>query len=186
MVTYLELSFIFLIAILFVTLFKIQKIIFSQNYFSNSQFILNKDVSYKILGIRYILILIFSLICYFIFKSRSIVVIGIFVGSFFIIWPTLISPSEAYSDIGYIKSRDKILIYLLHFIFIISSTFTAYFATILFPLFKDLFFEYKRDALYEIIKYFALSLVFNPLEKKGKDYLNRSIIKNNKLVDSDE
>lgn len=186
MVTYLELSLICFVAILFVLLFKIQKNVYPQNYFSNSQFILSKDVSYKMLVIRYIFILLFSLIVYFVLNSRTIVVIGTLLGSFLIIWPTLIAPSEAYLDIGYIKSKDKVVIYLLHFIFVISSTLVAYFATIFVPLLKKLFCEYKMDALYDLIKYFFFSIIFNPLEKKGKAYLNRNIINNTQLVDIDE
>lgn len=185
MISYLELVYICFIAILFVFLFKIQQRISPQNYFSNSQFILDKDVSYKMLGIRYVLILLFSLNFYFIFNNRVLIVIGIFFGSFLIIWPILIAPSEAYWDIGYIKSKDKVVIYLLHFIFVISSTLVAYFATVLSPLIKDLFIEYKLNALSNLIKYFIGSIIFAPLEKKGKDYLNRSVINNKELIDSD-
>lgn len=186
MISYLELVYICLIAILFVFLFKIQQKISPQHYFSNSQFILDRDVSYKMLGIRYLLILLFSLNFYLIFSNRIVIVAGIFLGSFLIIWPILIAPSEAYCEIGYIKLKDKVLIYLLHFVFVISSTFVAYFAIIFFPLLKDLFIEYKSNALKELIKYFIGFIVISPLEKIGKDYLNRSVINNKNLIDHDE
>lgn len=185
MVTYLELVFIFLVAILFVILFKIQKYIFSPNYFSSARFILDKNVTYRMLGLRYILILLFSLTSNLIFKDRSIVIIGVLLGSFLIVWPTLLAPSEAYFKIGYIQPRDKLMIYFLNFIFVISSTLVAHFSTILFPIFKFFFVEYKSEVLYDVMKFLFNLIFLFLLPKRVSDYLNKSIL-DNEPVEFDE
>lgn len=185
MITYLELVFIFLIAVSFIILFKIQKTIFSPSYFSSSQFILDKNVTYKMLGLRYVLILLFSLASNFIFNDKAIVIIGVLLGSFLIIWPTLLAPSEAYWDIGYIKTKDKLIIYFLHFIFVISSTLVAYFGTILFPVLKKFIFEYKSEVLYDLMKFFFNLIFLFLLPIRASDYLNKSIL-NNEPAEFDE
>lgn len=184
MITYLELVFVFIIAILFVILFKIQKKIFPQNYFSSSQVILDKNVTYKMLVVRYLLILFFSFAFNLIIENRSIIAIGVFLGSFLIIWPTLLNPSEPYWAIGYVKKKDILIIYFLHFLFVLSSVLTTYFGTILFPLVKDLYFEYKSDLIYDLAKYFLGSVFWLPFLKKGNDYLNKNIA-NNRPSDTD-
>lgn len=186
MINYQELGLIFIVAVLFVLLFKVQKMISPQNYFSNAQYIVEKDVTCTMQVVRYFYILTFALIGSFLINSRFIVVAGVALGAFLIIWPALIVPSEVYSDLGFITLKDKVGIYIIHLFFVISCILTAYFATIFLPLLKIILIGYKEDALSEFLKWFICSLIPNPLERKFKENKNKRIINNNELIDPDE
>lgn len=183
MISYLEVATIFFVAILFVITFSIQRNFFPKNYFANSQIVLDNLVTYRMLSIRYISIFFFGLVTYFIINKISIVVLGTFLGSFLIIWPAILSPSEAY--MGYVKQKDKIFIYLIHFLFVITSIVVVYFSAVLFPLLRDYILENKTSSLIDLLVRFVFVSIGYPAEKKFGEYLNKRIM-NNDLVGKDE
>lgn len=183
LISYFEVATIFFVAILFVITFSIQRNFFPKNYFANSQIVLDNLVTYRMLSIRYISIFFFGLVSYFIVNKITVVVIGAFLGSFLIIWPAILSPSEAY--MGYVKPKDKVFIYLIHFLFVITSIIVVYFSAILFPLLRDYILENKISALFDLLLWFFFASIGFPAEKKLGDYLDKRIM-NNDLVGKDE
>lgn len=185
MVSYLDLLLIFMTSLAFVLLFRLQRNFFPTNYFANSQIILDTVVTYRMILVRYIFIFIFGLISYFITKNTPVILIGTFLGAFLIVWPTILAPSEAYVDV--IKPRDRIFIYAMHTIFIITSIIVVYFSTMLLPLMIANFNENLTSILIELVKWLVFSGLGISGEKSLSDLLDKRVRKNNEeLIDNDE
>lgn len=185
MVSYLDLLLIFITSLVFVVMFRLQRNLFPTNYFANSQIILDTVVTYRMILVRYIFIFIFGLFSYLITKNAPVILIGTFLGAFLIVWPTILAPSEVYIDV--IKSRDKILIYTMHTMFIITSIIVVYLSTIFLPLMITNFNENWTSILIDLVKWLVFSGLGISGEKNLGDLLDKRVRKNNEeLIDDDE
>lgn len=184
MFSYFDLLIIFIVSILFVLVFRIQRNMFPTNYFANSDLVLNSFVTYRMLSIRYIIIFFFGLASYFLVNNTSTVVVGTFLGSFLIIWPTLLSPFKAY--VGIVKKNDIIFIYLQHLVFVTTSVIVIYFATILLPLLQNHIYENRVGIFLEVLKFLIFSSLGLSSEKILGNILDKRIGNNNDLVNDNE
>lgn len=142
----LDLLCMFIISLLYVSLFKIQRALTPMKYFSNSEIVMHESVSPMQILIRYVLIGIFSISLSFIFNiQENIIIVGNSLGSFLIIWPALLLPKLSYET--FISKENKLLIYFLHIIFIITTGLSTYFSFLLIPLFVRDTSEYISNVL---------------------------------------
>ena len=180
MFSYIELLYIFLIAIAFVLLFRFQKSFFKKYYFSNIELAFENKVSYRMFLARYIFIFLFGLLSYWIFGSIDIILIGSFLGSFLVVWPALLSPRNAYNEI--FEHKDIIKIYVIHSIFMITTISTAYIAALVFPIIRDDL--NLREQIPGALLWLTISVFGNPIEFIFKKNLDKSL-KNKQIFKDD-
>lgn len=131
MYSILDLCWALLIGICFIFMFLLQKRIFPQKYFSMSQIVLEGTATWHMLVVRIGLIFLFTTVAQFIFKDSSIVLLGIVIGSFLIVWPVFANPTQIFIDNP--KGTEALLFLVLYLVFIGTSFSIAYFAISFFP-----------------------------------------------------
>lgn len=179
MFSYLNLITAFIISLCFVGLFKFQKKISPTNYFASSQLIVGSSVSWRMILLRYILVFFFGLLSYLVVRNEPTILLGVLLGSFLIIWPTLLSPSDSYINI--IKKSDILIIYLSNFLFVITSVITVYVAVRLFPVISDYLSNNRADIVWDVVFWFVMSIIGYP----GKEKLDRLLEKRLEKNESD-
>lgn len=134
MISYIQLFLIFIIAILFVSMFRLQRKFFSKKYYELSRRVFGRGITFRMMLIRFILIFFFSYGLYWLIESASTVITGVLLGSFFIVWPVLLNPStfDVSEAGGYeynivnISSKGWIYLLVSYVLFIISSGIIAF------------------------------------------------------------
>lgn len=160
----LDLFTLFIISLLYVGIFRIQRRLTPLKYFSNADIVIRESVSYFQIIIRYLLIGIFSISLNFLFGiNNDVILLGNFLGAFLIIWPTLLTPK--YSDESFISEKNKKLIYFLHLLFVITTVLATWGSLALYPMFVEDTSDYIIDVLIS-----GGSLVFG-------DYVKRKLSK---------
>src|SRR5690606_1985878 len=84
---------IFFIALSFVGMFKIQRKYFARKYYELSRRIFGRGITLRMMLIRLIMIFGLSYLAYWLTNDKEVVVLGILLGSFLIVWPVLLNPS---------------------------------------------------------------------------------------------
>lgn len=171
MVSYFDLLIIFLIAVCFVALFKLQKKFTPTKYFANSQLIVGESVSWRMILIRFLLVFLFGMLSNTIIKEEVVILLGVILGSFLIIWPTILSPSESYMYT--VKKSDIFFIYLSNFLFVITSVSIVFIAIKLFPMISGYVTDNKADLLWDISIWFIIAIFGFP----GKEKVDRLLEK---------
>jgi hypothetical protein len=167
MFSFLDLIIAFIISLCFIGLFKVQKKFSPTNYFASSQLIVGSSISWRMVLLRFILVFIFGLLSYLIVRNETIILLGVLLGSFLIIWPTILSPFESYASI--VKKLDVIIIYLSNFLFVITSVIIVYVSVRLFPIVSDYIATNKVDITWDIFLFLIFSITGFP----GKEMLDR-------------
>ncbi len=132
--SYIDLMLIFIVAILFVVMFRLQRRFFSKKYYELSRRVFGKGITIRMMLIRLLMIFIFSYIVYWLTESSSIVIIGVLLGSFLIVWPILLNPSTFdVSDAGgyeynivNVSTKGWFLLLVSYVLFMISSGLIAF------------------------------------------------------------
>ena len=133
-VSYIDLILIFIVAILFVVMFRLQRRFFSKKYYELSRRVFGKGITIRMMLIRLLMIFIFSYIVYWLTESSSIVITGVLLGSFLIVWPVLLNPStfDVSEAGGYeynivnVSTKGWFLLLVSYILFIISSGLIAF------------------------------------------------------------
>ena len=134
MMSYADLILIFIVAILFVFMFRVQRRFFSKKYFELSRRVFGRGITIRMMLIRLLMIFIFSYCAYWLTESGSVVIIGVLLGSFLIVWPVLLNPStfdisEAGSyeyNIVNISTKGWFFLSVSYALFMVSSGLIAF------------------------------------------------------------
>lgn len=181
----LDLVFAFIVAIAFVSMFRLQRKFFSKKYFELSRRIFGRGITRRMILLRIVMIFLFSVLAYFLIEDRNTVLLGVLIGSFLIVWPVLLNPSqfdlEELGDWGQskVKMNKKGWLFLLssYFFFIITSVIIAYLSL-----------NYSENILFlsvESFKSWALgnfwliiiAILGYPVSERTENYLERDIRK---------
>lgn len=172
----LDLLRIFVVGLLYVGIFKIQKNFTPLKYFSNADLVIQESISFWQVIIRYVLIAIFSISLNFLFEiDENIIIAGNILGAFLIVWPTLISPAFSYDS--YISDKNKFLIFIVHIVFVLTTGLATCVSLALIPMFVEDFGDYVTNIIFG-----GGGLVFG-------DYVKRKLstkIRINEKSDNDE
>lgn len=170
-----DLCWSLLIGICFIFMFLLQKKIFPQKYFSMSQIILDGTATWHMLLVRVILIFVFATVAQFIFKDSSIVLLGVVIGSFLIVWPVFANPTQLYMDNP--RGVEALLFLVSYLVFIVTSFSIAYFALSFFPEVTNFtlqsFKDYAKDNFWPIM----FLLFGGPGQGKIGQVLDKKIVK---------
>lgn len=186
MFSYSDLLIILIISLCFVFLFKLQKKVLYPKYFTNSELVTGSNVTYKMLLARFIITFLFGLLTYTIVKNQSVILIGTFLGSFLIVWPVFLNPVQTYSfpysDI-LIQKKDEKIIFIIHFLFIITSVLTVYTATILTPEIINYTWNNRIELLLNFLFSLFLITFFTSAESYSSKLLDKKIRRSNETED---
>lgn len=129
-------EFIIILAggISFVLMFRLQRKFFSGQYYELSRRVFGRGVTIRMMLIRVIMIFLYSYIFYSITNSENIVISGVFLGSFLIVWPVLLNPStfdvqeagQYEKNVTNVRPIGWFLLLISYLLFIMSSVFIAY------------------------------------------------------------
>lgn len=132
---------IFVISFLFFGMFFIQKYSGNVYYFGFGEIVYGFRTSLKPLAVilKFLMIICFTFIIQFFFRNELQILLGVFLGSFLIVWPAILNPEH----IDYrLRNRRKV-VYLIYFCFIIASIYAGYWGiklnSILTPIIKGYF-----------------------------------------------
>lgn len=125
------------ISFLFVGMFRIQRKYFAKKYYELSRRVFGKGITIRMMLIRLIMIFGFSYITYWLTNNKEVVVLGVLLGSFLIIWPVLLNPSTFdvrevgnYSDsVVHVNRKGWIFLLISYVSFILSAVVIAYLST---------------------------------------------------------
>lgn len=164
-----DLMFSFILGLLFIGMFLAQKKFFPTKYFSLTEVILETKVTYMMIIVRIGMIFVYGLVCYGISNSAEIVLLAGVMGSFLIIWPAILNPSNIY-----IQPRRKlewILVVVVLLIFPIATFLIMVSSIQLYPAVHKPVFVFLRGQVLSALFTGALAMgVFNGalklLEKK--------------------
>ena len=125
---------IFFIALLFVGMFKIQRKYFARKYYELSRRIFGRGITLRMMLIRLIMIFGLSYLAYWLTNDKEVVVLGILLGSFLIVWPVLLNPStfdvneitNHGNNVVHISRKGWIFLFISYASFILSAVTIAY------------------------------------------------------------
>lgn len=128
---------IFFIALLFVGMFKIQRKYFARKYYELSRRIFGRGITLRMMLIRLIMIFGLSYLAYWLTNDKEVVVLGILLGSFLIVWPVLLNPStfdvneitNHGNNVVHISRKGWIFLFISYASFILSAVTIAYLST---------------------------------------------------------
>ena len=132
---------IFLISMLFFGMFFIQRYSGNVYYFGFGEIVYGFKTSIKPIAVivKFLMIICFTFIIQFLFQNELLVLSGVFLGSFLIVWPAILNPE----NIDYRLHNRRKIVYLLYFCFILASVYAGYWGikltSILTPIIKGYF-----------------------------------------------
>lgn len=132
-----------IIAFLYVGVFRVQAKIDPQNYFGFGELLYGLRVSIKPLAflIKALIIFVFSIFSFIIVKNDILVMLGIGVGSFLLVWPGIL-----YNNVlDYKLRKRRKLVITVYVIFIILSVVISWFGIIVSVFIKPLTIEYVKS-----------------------------------------
>lgn len=132
-----------IIAFLYVGIFRVQAKIDPQNYFGFGDLLYGLRVSIKPLAflIKALVVFVFSIVSFIIVKNDILVMLGIGVGSFLLVWPGIL-----YNNVlDYNLRKRRKLVITVYVIFIILSVVISWFGIILSVFIKPLTIEYVKS-----------------------------------------
>lgn len=185
MFSILDLVFAFIVAITFVGMFRLQRKFFSKKYFELSRRVFGRGITKRMILLRIVIIFLFSALAYFLIADSNTILLGVLLGSFLIVWPVLLNPSqfdlEEFGDWGQskVKMNKKGWFFLLfsYFLFISTSVIVAYLSI-----------NYSENILFlstESFKSWALgnfwliivAILGYPVSERTENYLEQDIRK---------
>lgn len=164
-----DLIFSFILGLLFIGMFLAQKKFFPSKYFSLTEVILETKVTYMMILVRTGMIFVYGLVCYKISSSAEVVLLGGVIGSFLIIWPAILNPSNIY--IHPRKKLEWVLVIGALLIFPIATFLIVFSSIQLYPLVHEPVFVFLRGQVISFLFLGAMGLglfnwVLSFLEKK--------------------
>jgi hypothetical protein len=113
---------------LFVLIFKIQKTINPGIYYSVSFYLIEMNVTVKQVLVRLLLILTYSSLLS-IFIEKKIVIIGVTLGAFLIIWPAIMHPRQTASGFQHLEKKKQVMYFIYLFVFVFISFVSSFFGS---------------------------------------------------------
>jgi len=169
-----ELFFSFIVAIIFIFIFKLQKEIFNESYWATSDILsgIEKAPTFKTFFIRFLIILVFAIVLNY-FISPKIIVFGLTLGSFLIVWPLFLNNNDIPEEL----LENKLTLRLLLLLFVLTTYGIAKLSNIIFILLSGAIDIYTHGVSYERIvnsigdSVIWLTVVF--ILNSVRSYLNR-------------
>ncbi|MBF0753039.1 hypothetical protein E4T89_02050 [Jeotgalicoccus nanhaiensis] len=142
-----------IIALVYVVTFKIQKVFFSNAYFSVSQLLteFESGIRWNRIVIRVIITLLMSIIFLFIVQNPLVVIIGIGLGSVLIVWPAFLSEG----NIDYALQEHKNLYRLTLLVFVVVNIIISVLSILIYELLQDI---KNLTLLYSVLGQIVLAL----------------------------
>lgn len=138
-----DLIILLIISFIYVIIFRIQAKVDPANYFGFGELFYGLRVSIKPLHfcIKAIIIFLFSIISFLTIKNDILVMLGIGVGSFLLVWPGMLYDQNLHYKF---KNRKKIVI-IIYFIFIFLSIVISWLGIITLSYLKPMTIEYVKS-----------------------------------------
>lgn len=161
---------IIIIALVYISTFKIQRVFFSKKYFSVSQLLTEFEtgVRWNRIVIRVMITLLMSLILLFIIQNPLVVIIGIGLGSLLIVWPVFLSNGNIEPNL----QEHKDLYRLTLAIFVIVNVIIAVLSVRIYELVQD---TQNVNLLYSAIGQIVLALFSQWLYVYLSEKLNNKV-----------
>lgn len=143
MFTFIELFYSFIIAIGLIFLFKLQRELSPRTYFSMSDIIygINSIPTRMDIIIRVFIILVYGTSLNFIFQNSNVILFGLTLGSFLIVWPAFLSDQ----NIHYSVLDKKLLVYTLLTIFVVLTYLIAKMSLLIYNVIIQIFDIYLEN-----------------------------------------
>lgn len=171
-----ELFLTFVIAIAFIYIFKLHKELFPGSYWATSD-IISETIdppSQKSIIIRFLMILLFGIISNFFFIPK-IIIFGITLGSFLIVWPIFLSDENIEPDIR----EHKLLLRTFLAVFVFASYVTANLSIVIFNICGEIINIYLQelnsDRIINLIADSLIWTVFIIIFKFLSSYIRKSL-----------
>lgn len=131
-----------IIAVAFIYLFKLHRELFNENYWATSDILSDIDQapSLKSVVIRFLIIIIFGIILNF-FVLPKIIILGMTLGSFLIVWPVFLSDENITEEL----LERKLVLRTLLVLFVVITSLTAKLSIVLFNLLNEAVNIYLQD-----------------------------------------
>lgn len=185
---------IFIVAILFVVMFRLQRKFFSSIYYSLSRRVFGNGITIRMMLIRTIMVLVYSFIVFVITENEGVTIIGVGLGSFLIVWPVLLNPSSFdlhkagnYNEIvTHVNTRGWFLLFLSYISFVISmmliALISANFGDYIFSAIEESFKAWIGSQLFLIVLFILTSGTSKFFEK----LLEKDIFKREERIENYE
>lgn len=186
-----DLYLIFIVAILFVVMFRVQRRFFSKNYYELSRRVFGRGITIRMMLIRLLMVFIFSYGVYWLTDSASVVIVGVLLGSFLIVWPILLNPSTFdVSEVGgynynivNISTKGWFFLLLSYVLFIISSGLIAFLSVGFGESLVNQTIESFKSWLLSYWWVFLVSIFFAKSSDKMETLLEKDILDREALLD---
>ncbi|MDO6448996.1 hypothetical protein [Oceanobacillus profundus] len=141
-----ELFLSFVIAVVFIFIFKLHRELFNESYWATSDILSDIDQapSLKSVLVRFFIILIFGIILNF-FVLPKIIILGMTLGSFLIVWPVFLSDENIIEEL----LEQKLVLRTLLVLLVVITYVTAKLSIVLFNLLNEAVNIYLQDFHYE-------------------------------------
>lgn len=192
----------FVLALVFILFFKVQKLFLPDTYFAFSDpFILGESVSSSKYLLRFFVIFFFNVFFYIILnifyegqEILNLLLIASFLGSFLILWPIIFKPSRNLE--GGLSKKFIFFLYCIYTSFLLSNMIISLLTTSIMNLFFNdmdivtVFSSNKEGIIFEILMLPILSVFEAVFTHKYKSIRNENVIKinfnNNTDAEGDE
>lgn len=179
----------FIIAIAFVLIFKGIRKLSPKKYFELSRLVFGNGVTLRMRIIRSIVIFTYSYIAYILLDNKEATVFSILLGSFLIVWPVILNPSQFdLNETGWykkpvrVKNKGKIYLYLSYVFFVLYAVSLSLLAVEI----GDSVFNYTKKSFASwtdgLIIYLLLTVFFENGSKIFEGLLSKSITKTQKEI----
>lgn len=192
MYTLIDLTFMFLIAIGFVLMFRIQRNLFPKKYYELSRRVFGRGITRRMRIIRTILIFAYSILTFYVIKDDTLTILTISLGSFLIVWPAILNPylfdlneMGGYGEYTvYINKKGKVVLYMAYSLFVLSSGALAYIATSFGEIILRMTIDSFKEWLGGLIFTGLLFIFFEGGSKRLEDFLDNTIRKQQQNIES--
>ncbi|MFP7416604.1 hypothetical protein [Priestia filamentosa] len=173
MYSYSDLFISFIISIGFVLIFIAQKRFFFGAYFTFLEIVVDHTVTVRKIIIRILMIFIFAGICKAIVHSEPVILLGVLLGSFLIIWPAIVNTEDIF--FRSLTSGEKSIAFMMYFFFIAASVSIAKMAFSFYPLFIDFTIEQAVNYIKENFLIILFAIFGYPAQDGTRRVLDRRI-----------
>ena len=176
-----DLIICFLVAIVLIIIFKLQRELTPSRYFSTGDIFeeIENSTSFKEIFLRFIIILSYGIILSYFISSQKIIILGMTFGSFLAVWPAFLSDS----NIDERLLEKKLALRTFLFLHILLTFLLENLATFLYDLGKYIIFIYFGNfdihriimLIGDSILWMILVMVVTFIYSKLKNILNKKI-----------
>lgn len=188
----------FILAMVFILFFKVQKLFLPNTYFAFSDpFIVGESISLSKYLLRSFVIFFFNMFFYLILnifyegqEILKLLLIASFLGAFLILWPIIFRPSRNLE--GGLSKKSIFFLYCIYISFLISTMIISFLTTSIMNLFFNdmdivtVFSSNKEGIIFEILMLPILAVFEAMFTNKYKSVRNDSKMNSNNITDNED